>query len=252
MKFELDVHTHTIASGHAYATVHEMAKAAADHGLQLLGITEHAAGIPGTCDEIYFHNLKVLPRQMYGIELMFGSEINIIDYQGKLSMEENLIERCLDIRIAGIHLPCYEIGSVSQNTNAYVKAIENPQIDIISHPDDARIPIDYETIVDAAKENHTLLEVNNSSLDSLSSRVGAWENLQIMLALCKEKKVPVIANTDSHFTDTVGIFDHVKVLFQELQFPEELVVNRSADLLKKMIQKHRVMKKIGKQIPRDQ
>lgn len=40
-------------------------------------------------------------------------------------------------------------------------------IDIISHPDDSRIPIDYETIVDAAKENHTLLEINNSSLDSL-------------------------------------------------------------------------------------
>ena len=177
MKFTLDLHTHTVASGHAYSTVQEMAKAAADKGLKLLGITEHAQGIPGTCDEIYFHNIRIIPRKMYGIDLMFGSEINIIDHDGTLSMEEEIIEKTLDIRIAGIHLPCYEVGTVTQNTNAYVKAIENPMIDIISHPDDSRIPIDYETIVDAAKENHTLLEINNSSLDSLSSRVGAWQNL---------------------------------------------------------------------------
>ena len=50
MEFTLDLHTHTVASGHAYSTVQEMAKAAADKGLKLLGNTEHAQGIPGTCD----------------------------------------------------------------------------------------------------------------------------------------------------------------------------------------------------------
>ena len=246
MEFKFDLHTHTIASGHAYSTVQEMAKAAADRGLELLGITEHAQGIPGTCDEIYFHNMRIIPRKMYGIELMFGSEINIIDYDGGLSMDAALIEKTLDIRIAGIHLPCYEIGSIAQNTNAYVKAIENPMIDIISHPDDARIPIDYETIVDAAKENHTLLEINNSSLDCLSSRVGAWDNLQKMLVLCEEKKVPVVADTDAHFSRAVGVFDHVEVLLEELNFPEELVINRSVDLLKQEILKHREIRKIGR------
>ena len=91
MKFTLDLHTHTVASGHAYSTVQEMAKAAADKGLKLLGITEHAQGIPGTCDEIYFHNMRIIPRKMYGIDLMFGSEINIIDHDGTLSMEEEII-----------------------------------------------------------------------------------------------------------------------------------------------------------------
>ena len=230
MEFTLDLHTHTVASGHAYSTVQEMAKAAADKGLKLLGITEHAQGIPGTCDEIYFHNMRIIPRKMYGIDLM----------------EEKIIEKTLDIRIAGIHLPCYEVGTVTQNTNAYVKAIENPMIDIISHPDDSRIPIDYEMIVDAAKENHTLLEINNSSLDSLSSRVGAWQNLQIMLQMCEEKKVPVVAGTDAHFSSAVGVFDHVEVLLQEMNFPEELVVNRSVDVLKQEILQHREIRKIGR------
>ena len=49
MKIELDVHTHTIASGHAFSSLQEMARAAADKGLKILGITEHTPGIPGSC-----------------------------------------------------------------------------------------------------------------------------------------------------------------------------------------------------------
>ena len=248
MEFKLDMHTHTIASGHAYATVLEMIRAAADRGLELLGITEHAQGLPGTCGNMYFQNMRVIPRKMYGMEIMMGAEINILDYNGTLSLEEEFIDKNLDIRIAGIHDLCYDIGTVSQNTQAIVKAIENPQVDIISHPDDSRIPIDYETIVDAAKENHTLLEVNNSSLDCLSSRVGAWDNLQVMLKICEDKKVPVIADTDSHFADAVGVFDHVSVLLKEIDFPEELVINRSVDFLKAEIRKHREILTIGKQV----
>ena len=33
MRVEIDTHTHTLASGHAYNTMNEMAKAAADKGL---------------------------------------------------------------------------------------------------------------------------------------------------------------------------------------------------------------------------
>ncbi len=41
MDYLLDVHTHTIASGHAYNTIMEMAKAGFDKGLKLLGITKN-------------------------------------------------------------------------------------------------------------------------------------------------------------------------------------------------------------------
>ena len=52
----LDVHTHTIMSGHAFSTIQEMVTAAAQKGLQVLGITEHGPSIPGACDPIYFRN----------------------------------------------------------------------------------------------------------------------------------------------------------------------------------------------------
>jgi putative hydrolase len=37
-KVLIDAHTHTVASGHAYSSLQEMAKAAADKGLEVLGI----------------------------------------------------------------------------------------------------------------------------------------------------------------------------------------------------------------------
>lgn len=99
MKIELDVHTHTIASGHAFSTLQEMAQAAAGKGLKVLGITEHSPGIPGTCHPIYFRNLHVVPRRMYGVELLLGAEINILDGKGNLDLDEDYM-KMLDIRIA--------------------------------------------------------------------------------------------------------------------------------------------------------
>ena len=115
MKIELDMHTHTLASGHAFSTLQEMARAGADKGLKLLGITEHTSGIPGSCDPIYFRNLHVVPRQMYGIELMLGAEINILDSKGNIDADEELMKR-LDLRIAGIHSLCFEPGTMEENT----------------------------------------------------------------------------------------------------------------------------------------
>ena len=67
-----------------------------------------------------------------------------------------------------------------------------------------------------------------------------------MLQICEEKKVPVIAGTDAHFSNAVGVFDHVEVLLEEMNFPEELVVNRSVDVLKQEILQHREIRKIGR------
>ena len=46
MKIVLDTHAHTLASGHAYNTIREMAKAAADKGLEAIALTDHAPDMP--------------------------------------------------------------------------------------------------------------------------------------------------------------------------------------------------------------
>ena len=71
-RFLLDIHTHTLVSGHAYGTIREMAFAASQQGLELLGISEHGPGIPGTCDPFYYLNLHVIPRFIYGVEILHG------------------------------------------------------------------------------------------------------------------------------------------------------------------------------------
>ena len=48
MKIIADTHAHTLASGHAYSTIREMAAAARKRGLKALALTEHAPEMPGT------------------------------------------------------------------------------------------------------------------------------------------------------------------------------------------------------------
>ena len=180
----LDIHTHTIASGHAYNTLYEMVRAAAGRGLTLFGSSDHAPAMPGSCHEMYFCNFKAIPRELFGIRLIMGCELNIIDYQGNVDLKRWLQKR-LDYGIASIHDLCYEIGTKEENTAALIGAMENPYVQIIGHPDNSRIPLDYESLVKAAKEHHVLLEVNNSSLKPGSPRPGARENYYTMLKLCR-------------------------------------------------------------------
>ena len=239
MNIELDVHTHTVASGHAYSSIREMAKEASKKGLKLLGITEHAQGIPGTCSNMYFENLRVVPREMYGVELMLGAEINILDYDGKLSMEDRLIDK-LDLRIAGIHKHCYTPGTIEQNTNAVIEAIKNPRIDIISHPDDGSCPLDYDLVVQAAKKYNTLLEINNNSINPINRRINARENNIHMLKLCKKYNLQVILASDAHVDTDVGSFNLVYEVLHEVDFPEKLIANNSIIDFKNKIKLNRV------------
>lgn len=236
MNIELDMHTHTLASGHAFSTLQEMAKAGAEKGLKLLGITEHTPGIPGTCDPIYFRNLHVVPRRMYGIELMLGAEINILDGRGTLDADEELMRR-LDIRIAGIHSLCYEHGTVEENTHGMVQAIRHPYIQIISHPGDGTAKLRFEPMVLAAKECGTLLEINNSSLKPTRNKVDARDNNRHLLRLCKRYEVPVILGSDAHISFDIANYEFLYPLLQETEFPEALIVNRSVEVFRECLKK---------------
>ena len=83
----IDMHTHTTASGHAYNTLYELAYSAAQRGLALLGCSDHAPAMPGSCHYYHFLNFKVIPRTICGVKIMMGVELNIIDYEGAIDME---------------------------------------------------------------------------------------------------------------------------------------------------------------------
>ena len=236
----LDMHTHTVASGHAYNTINEMAHAAARTGLELLGITEHSRTMPGSCHEFYFQNLKNACRRIEGVELCLGVELNIISYNGDVDMEESLL-REMDVVIASIHNNIgYTSGSEAENTNAIVEAIKNPLINIIGHPDDSRVPLNYEEIVAASGEYGTLLEINNSSLTPGSFRTDPEKNDIKILELCKQFQVPVIIGSDAHAEDKVGSHQYALKLIEQTGFPEELLLNYYPERLKQYINKYKM------------
>lgn len=224
MKTKLDVHTHTVASGHGYSTIQEMARAAADLGLSILGITEHGPGIPGTCHPIYFRNLICVPRELYGVRLMLGAELNILNTQGELDLDEEHL-RMLDLRIAGIHSVCWQGGTREENTAGVIKTMFNPYVQIISHPGDGSAPLDFEQLVLTSKETHTLLEINNHSLAPARHKTKARSNNLELLRLAKKHQVPVILGSDAHFSTMIAQYDRLQPLLEETAFPDELIVN---------------------------
>ena len=233
-KIELDVHTHTLASGHAFSTIQEMAKAASEKGLKFLGITEHTPGIPGSCELIYFRNLHVVPRNMYGVNLLLGAEINILNPDGTLDIDESLMEK-LDLRIAGIHSLCYRWGTREENTAGMIKAISHPLIDIISHPGDGTADLEFEPIVRAAKEHNTLLEINNSSLKPIRNKATARDNNLEILRLCKRYELPVILGSDAHISFDIANYEYLPTLLHETEFPGDLIINTSVAKFKSFL-----------------
>lgn len=226
MKYVLDVHTHTLASGHAYSTLLENAKYASEIGLKLLGTTEHGPNMPGAPHIWYFDNFKVLPREIYGVTMLHGCEANIIDYNGNIDIPEDTAKN-LDIIIASLHEPCINPGTREENTEALLKVMENPYIDIIGHSGNPKFPIYEEEIVKKAKEKNILIEINNSSFKT--SRRGS-EPICINIAeLCMKHGTKVIMGTDSHICFTIGNFDKVSAIFERIVMPEELIMNRDAD-----------------------
>lgn len=227
----LDLHTHTIMSGHAYSTLKEMAEAAARKGLKLLGVSEHAPAMPGSCHEMYFRNFKAIGRRYYGVELLLGAELNIMSAKGAVDLPERTLRR-MDYAIASLHDQCLPAASRAENTAALIGAMEHPYVNVIGHPDNGKYPVDYEAVVDAAARCAVILEVNNSSLYPNSHRPNARENSAVMLQLCAQRGVPVVVSSDAHFEAQVGDHDLAYEMLRQLDFPEALVLNRSVEELK--------------------
>lgn len=231
--FVADLHMHSIVSGHAFGTVRELAAEAAARELKLIGITDHGPGIPGTVDPIYFRNLVDAPRVLYGVEMLYGSEVNILN-SGELMMDQRTLN-ALDYAVAGIHGHCYQDEGKVGNTDNVIRCMENRKVRFISHPDSNRYAMDYLALVQGAREYGVALEVNNSSLRFPQFRPGCVENYGMMLPLCMEYGVPIVVNTDAHDPGAVGDFTAARELLTRLEFNEDLILNNDIDKLKKFL-----------------
>lgn len=230
-QFQMDLHTHTIASGHGYSTLKENVEAAKEQGLKIYGLSEHGPAMPGGPHAFFFHNYRVIPRQDGELKVLCGVEANIMDMNGNLDLEPAYLEK-MDYVIASMHIPCVKSGTLEENTNCILKVMDNPCVNIIGHPDDGRYPLDYKRVVKAAKEKKVLLELNNCSVGRNSPRKNCKENMREILQYCKEYETCIIVGTDSHICNSVGRFEDAITILEEMNFPPELIINESPERLR--------------------
>lgn len=204
MNLIADMHCHTVASGHAYSTVQEIAREASNKGLEMVAITDHGPSMPGGPHCYHFGNLRALPSEIYGVKILKGVEANIIDYDGNIDLPERYLD-ILDIVLAGFHTFCYPNGTVEDNTKAMINTIKNPYVDIIVHPGNPEFPININKVVEAAKEYNVNIEINNSSFTV--SRRGSEANCIRIAKKAALIEAPIVIGSDAHSAFYVGTFD---------------------------------------------
>jgi putative hydrolase len=223
MRIAVDTHTHTVASGHAYSTVYELALGARKARLKGFVLTDHGPGLPGGTHLYHFGNMRVLPDRIRGLRFYRGAEANILDASGSLDLGDDYLE-ALQFTYAGFHELCYPYRSEAENTEAMVAALRNPLVDAVSHPGNPRYPVDIGRVVLAAKEGGKAIEINNGSF---RVRSGSSERCAEFARLCVETGTLIVCASDAHYWSDVGRLDEARKLLKAVRAPREIVINSS-------------------------
>ncbi|MDO4747747.1 MAG: phosphatase [Eubacteriales bacterium] len=225
MKIIADLHTHTNACTHAYSSLSEMVETAAAKGLYAIGITEHGISMQGSPDELYFRNLKVIPKEMMGVRVLKGMEANIIDFNGRLDASESLL-KTLEWVVASFHsITILDKPSIEKCTNAYLSICDNPYVHVIGHSGSPAYEYDFETVIKRCAQTSTLVEINDTTFTGF--RKNAVPNCIKIASLCKKHGARIVVDSDAHFYEKVGDLPHAIAMLKEIDFPPELIVNSS-------------------------
>ncbi|MBD1389094.1 phosphatase [Neiella sp. HB171785] len=235
MKILVDTHAHTIASTHAYSTVHDYLQVAKERGLQAFTITDHGVAMPDSPHIYHFVNMKIFPREMEGIIVFRGMEANILDASGKLDVPDAINDK-LDLVIASFHEPVIKPTHKDDHTQALVGAIQSGKCQVIGHPGNPNFPFDYQAVVQAAKQHHVAIEINNSSF--LESRHGSEPNCLSILQAVKDVGGLVSIGSDSHISYQLGEFSKSLEAIDKIGFAPEQIINRDLASFKAFLAKH--------------
>ncbi len=202
-----DLHCHSDWDGGANS-IEEIMKAAQEKGYHYVGISDHTKflRIEHGLDEkqlLAQHEVikklnEKLKKNNINFTILHGCETNILS-DGSLDISNKILAQ-LDYVVAGIHSQMKM--SQAEMTQRLLKAIQNPNIDIISHPTGRLINkrgeylINLEKILKAAKKYRTILEVNSSPvrLDLNDKNIKKAIKLGVRLVI----------NTDSHQLDQLS------------------------------------------------
>lgn len=236
MKLQADLHTHTIASTHAYSTLMENCQWAEKHGLKAIAMTDHTFTLPDSPHEWHFENMKSLPRVISNVIVLRGAEVNIINENGELDINSYL-ENKLEWVVASMHSCTFKPTNSDNHTKSYLAVAENPIVDVIGHCTTSLFPFDMEQCVKKFREYEKYIEINESSIISNKS---SRENTLELLRLCKKYEAQVVVNSDGHFCSLIGQTPIAFEIIESINFPEKLVANSNWNIIREhIIKKHK-------------
>lgn len=222
MKIIGDLHTHSLASTHAYSTIYELMLMASRRQHKLLAITDHAPALPDAPHEWHFNGLNRLPRELGGVRLLSGCEANIMP-GGGLDLSDSILNR-LDFVLASMHSPVYPAVTPEEHTRDWIAVANNPCVDCLGHAGQAAYPFDIPAVVAACRGSGVIFEINSASF---SIRKGSDLFCREIALECKRQGVGVAVTSDAHCMYEVGEFTNSLELLRDIDFPEELVINSS-------------------------
>lgn len=196
-----DLHMHTTFSD-GQNTMEEMVQKALTIGHHYIAFTDHAGILPveslSTEEKfaLYFAEIEKIQVQYPQIRILKGVETNILQ-NGELDLEEKYLQK-MEIVIGSIH-HFFSFEDQIKNTRRYLKALDNPYLNILGHPTTRRsgtkeaLVLDYQEVFEKAKSKNVALELNVTP-DRMDLPIE-------LLKLAKKIGNKIVMNTDSHQTN---------------------------------------------------
>lgn len=225
MRIQVDTHTHTYASGHAYSTISENAFSASTLGLPMFCTTDHASSMPGAPHYWFFSNQRVLPRFLHGVAILRGCEVNICNLEGDIDIPLS-VDQNLDWIIASFHEPVFPPKNKLVHTQALIKIISSGRVDALGHLGNPNFDFDFKEVIQEAVKHNVAIEINNTSLKG-TSRVGSIDRCYEIAKVAKELGAYITTGSDAHFCQDIGKFEKVEQLIDALDFPFDKIITHS-------------------------
>ena len=177
-----------------------------DENIQFIVFAEHASspGKPTLIDgkaildhQRIIHEFKDnLPQDRHYPELICGVETSIISAEGQVDVPDEILKQ-LDLVIGSKHALGTAFPEQNGNpnpeqiTHLYSKLMDNENVDVIGHPDrmsDKDLEnVDWDSLIDKAKQTHTALELN------IKSPMPSW-----LIEKIVKGRAPIFIGTDTH------------------------------------------------------
>ncbi len=232
-----DLHCHSDWDG-GEDSIEKMAKTAIEMGYEYIGISDHTKFLRienGLNEKQLLKQNKAiekinekLKKQNIKFRVLHGCEANILN-DGSLDIKDEVLVK-LDYVIAGAHSSLKMLKK--EMTERLIKAMKNPNIDIISHPTGRLIgrrdeyQLDFDKILETAKQTKTILEINSSPM-RLDLR-------DIYIRRAKYQGVKMIINTDSHQKEQLNLMEYGVAIARRGWAEKSDIINTNSveDLLK--------------------